>query len=178
MNPQKKYPRTLKSGQQGMALFVALIMILLLTLLGLAAIQVTAMQEKMAGNYRTFNFAFNRAEDALRRVEFDVQQTVASVGPFGVDTDPAVQCVNGNINGLQSLRSWSDLREPTGSAEQRIANITGCSGVPSTVKDDNSSDQPPQTFLIFAADSDRDAGQNPTSVVVLEATYTERPAAL
>jgi len=178
MNSAKRSLKDFGVPQKGMALFVALIMILLLTLLGLAAIQVTAMQEKMAGNYRTFNFAFNRAEDALRKVEFDVQQTIARVGPFGVDTDPAVQCVNGNINGLQSLRSWSDLREPTGAAEQRIANITGCSGVPSTVKDDNSSDQPPQTFLIFASDSDRNAGQNPTSVVVLEATYTERPAAL
>ena len=162
-------------GQQGVALYVALIMLLLLTLLGLAALQVTAMQERMTGNYRTFNLAFNRAEEALRQVEFDIQQTIARVGPFGVDTDPAIQCVNGDINGLGDLRGWADAREPATAAATRVANITGCSGIPSSVKDDNSADLPPQTFLIFAANSDRVS--NPSSVVVLEATYTERPGA-
>lgn len=165
----------LQSRQRGVALYVALIMLLLLTLLGLAAMQVTSMQERMSGNYRTFNLAFNRAEDSLRQVEFDIQRTIVEAGPFAVDTDPAVQCVNGEITGLGDLRVWSDSRDPATTAATRIANITGCSGVPSSIKDDNSADQPPQTFLILAANSDRD--QNPSSVVVLEATYTERPAA-
>lgn len=160
--------------QRGVALYVALIMLLLLTLLGLAALQVTSMQERMSGNYRTFNLAFNRAEDALRQVEFEIQQTIAEAGPFAVETDPAVQCVNGDITGLGDLRTWADDSEPGGAAT-RVANITGCSGIPSSVKDDNSADVAPQTFLIFAANSDRDT--NPSSVVVLEATYTERPAA-
>lgn len=163
------------SRQRGVALYVALIMLLLLTLLGLAALQVTSMQERMTGNYRTFNLAFNRAEDALRQIEFDIQQKIAQAGPFSVDTDPAIQCVNGDITGLGDLRTWADNRDPAAAAATRVANITGCSGIPSSVKDDNSADQPPQTFLIFAANSDRDT--NPSSVVVLEATYTERPAA-
>lgn len=162
--------------QQGVALYVALIMLLLLTLLGLAALQVTAMQERMTGNFRTFNLAFNRAEDALRQAEFEIQQTIAQVGPFGVDTDPAIQCINGDINGLGDLRTWANAREPRDSAEVRVANITGCSGIPSSIRDDNSADIEPQTFLIFAANSDRVT--NPSSVVVLEATYTERPGAL
>jgi type IV pilus assembly protein PilX len=161
--------------QQGVALYVALIMLLLLTLLGLAALQVTAMQERMTGNYRTFNLAFNRAEQTLRQAEFDIQQTIATVGPFGVDTDPSIQCVNGDITGLNDLRTWADNREPTSAATSRVANITNCSGVPSSVKDDNSADLPPQNFLIFAANTDRDS--NASSVVVLEATYTERPGA-
>ncbi len=159
--------------QQGIALYVALIMLLLLTLLGLAALQVTSMQERMSGNFRTYNLAFNRAEDTLRAREFDIQQTIAQMGPLGVQTDPAVQCLNGNIIGLDSLRTWADKRAPSTSAETRVANITGCSGIPSSIRDDNSADPPPQTFLIFAANSDRDT--NPTSVVVLEATYSERP---
>lgn len=161
--------------QQGVALYVALIMLLLLTLLGLAALQVTSMQERMTGNFRTFNLAFNRAEETLRREEFEIQQEIAQAGPFGVDTDPAVQCFNGDLTGVQDLRTWADGREPAAGAATRVVNITGCSGIPSSVKDDNSADLPPQTFLIFAANSDRPT--NPSSVVVLEATYTERPAA-
>lgn len=166
---------TLPRRQRGVALYVALIMLLLLTLLGLAALQVTSMQERMTGNFFTFNLAFNRAEDTLRVREFDIQQTIAQSGPFGVDTDPAVQCVNGDITGLDALRTWADTREPAAAAATRVANITGCSGIPSSIRDENSADIAPQTFLIFAANSDRDT--NPSSVVVLEATYTERPSA-
>lgn len=165
--------------QQGIALYVALIMLLLLTLLGLAALQVTSMQERMTGNFLTFNLAFNRAEDTLRREEFEIQQDIARAGPFGVETDPAVQCFNGDLTGVQDLRTWADGRQPIAGAATRVVNITGCSGIPSSVKDDNSADLPPQTFLIFAANSDRDTTPftGPSSVVVLEATYTERPGA-
>lgn len=162
--------------QRGIALYVALIMLLLLTLLGLAAIQVTAMQERMVGNYRTFNLAFNRTEQALRDEEFKIQDAIARFGAFGVPSDPAIQCSVGNINGLGTLRGWANDVLPTGAAQVRVANITGCSGILTTVKDENSVDQPLQTFLVLASQSDRDTG--PSSVVVLEATYTERPAAL
>lgn len=166
-------------GQQGIALYVALIMLLLLTLIGLAALQVTSMQERMTGNFLNLNLAFNRAEDTLRREEFEIQQDIARAGPFGVETDPAVQCINGDLTGVQDLRTWADGRQPIAGAATRVVNITGCSGIPSSVKDDNSADLPPQTFLIFAANSDRDTTPftGPSSVVVLEATYTERPGA-
>lgn len=169
-------PRAAPRRQGGVALYVALIMLLLLTLLGVAALQVTAMQERMAGNFRTYNLAFNRAEEALRNREFDIQRTIAESGAFGVDTDPNITCVGGNIAGLDTLRTWADNATPTAVAQVRVANITGCSGVPSSVVDDGSADQPPQTFLIVTGHSDRDV--SPTSVVVLEATYTERPPAL
>lgn len=174
MKPVFRHPR-LPHRQDGIALYVALIMLLLLTLLGLAALQVTSMQERMSGNFRTFNLAFNRAEDTLRESEFEIQQRIAEAGPFAVETDPAIQCINGNIAGLDVLRTWADGREASAGSAARVANITGCSGIPSSIRDDNSADQPPQTFLIFAANSDRDT--DPSSVVVLEATYTERPAA-
>jgi len=163
-------------AQRGIALYVALIMLLLLTLLGLAAIQVTSMQERMVGNYRTFNLAFNRAEQALRDEEFKIQDTIARFGAFGVESDPAVQCSVGNINGMGTLRSWANNLEPTGAAQARVSNITGCSGILSSVTDKNTADLQPQTFLVFASQSDRDT--NSSSVVVLEATYTERPPAL
>lgn len=50
---------------QGAILFVALIMLLLLTLLAVTAMQVTMLQERMSGNFRALQVAFERAEGRL-----------------------------------------------------------------------------------------------------------------
>lgn len=55
--------------QHGMALFVSLIFLLLLTIIGVAAMQGAGMQEKMAGNTRLKNQSFQLAEAALREGE-------------------------------------------------------------------------------------------------------------
>ena len=52
--------------QQGAVLIVGLIMMLLLTIIGLAAIRGTDLQERMAGNMRDRNLAFQSAEAGLR----------------------------------------------------------------------------------------------------------------
>ena len=52
-----------------MALFVSLIFLLLLTIIGVAAMQGAGMQEKMAGNTRLKNQSFQLAEAALREGE-------------------------------------------------------------------------------------------------------------
>src|SRR6187431_451621 len=54
------------NAQQGAALVIALIMLLVLTVLGLTAMQVTRMEERMAGNSRDINLAFQGAEAGLR----------------------------------------------------------------------------------------------------------------
>ena len=56
-------------GQRGSALVVALIFLLLMTLLGISAMQGSSMQERMAGNLRDRNMAFQSAEAALRSGE-------------------------------------------------------------------------------------------------------------
>ena len=55
--------------QQGAALVVALIMLVLMTLVGITAMQVTTVQEKMVANSRDLNVAFQAAEAALLRGE-------------------------------------------------------------------------------------------------------------
>jgi type IV pilus assembly protein PilX len=54
------------NAQRGAALVVALIMLLVMTVLGIAAMQVTRMEERMAGNSRDINLAFQGAEAGLR----------------------------------------------------------------------------------------------------------------
>jgi type IV pilus assembly protein PilX len=51
--------------QQGFVLVVALVLLLVLTLLGLAAAQSTSLEERMAGNARNHDLAFQAAEAGL-----------------------------------------------------------------------------------------------------------------
>ncbi|PKM43217.1 MAG: pilus assembly protein PilX [Gammaproteobacteria bacterium HGW-Gammaproteobacteria-1] len=55
--------------QRGAVLIVALIFLLLLTLIGTAAMRTTTLQERMAGNTRDLNLSFQAAEAALRAGE-------------------------------------------------------------------------------------------------------------
>ncbi|RZL14979.1 MAG: hypothetical protein EOO89_15280 [Pedobacter sp.] len=57
------------SKQRGVVLIIGLIMLLLLTVIGMAAVRGTSMQEQMAGNMRDHNLAFQSAEAALRAGE-------------------------------------------------------------------------------------------------------------
>ena len=51
--------------QSGIALVLALVFLLLLTIIGIAALNTTSLEEKMAGNVKDRNLAFQAAESAL-----------------------------------------------------------------------------------------------------------------
>lgn len=55
--------------QGGSALIISLVFLLLLTILGFGAMQGSLLQERMAGNARDVNIAFQAAEAALRAGE-------------------------------------------------------------------------------------------------------------
>ena len=61
------YPH--KKHQSGVVLVISLIMLLLLTILGITSMQVNGIEEKMAGNSRDQNIAFQAAESTLRQAE-------------------------------------------------------------------------------------------------------------
>lgn len=58
-----------RRGEHGSALAIALVFLLVLTLLGLSAMRSSNLQERMAGNLRDRNMAFQSAEAALRAGE-------------------------------------------------------------------------------------------------------------
>jgi len=58
--------------QRGAVLIVALVLLLVLTVLGTAGIQDTAMEERMAGNFRDHSAAMQAAESALRAGEIEL----------------------------------------------------------------------------------------------------------
>lgn len=63
------HPRPPLRRQRGIVLVVALIMLLLMTMAGLASMRGTTLEERMAGNWRDQNLAFQGAEAALRHGE-------------------------------------------------------------------------------------------------------------
>ena len=81
--------------QQGMALVISLLFLMAMTMVGVAGMQGTVLEEKMIGNLRDRNLAFSAAEAALRAGESllprerdlpDFNDT--GIGGFYKDTTP------------------------------------------------------------------------------------------
>ncbi len=83
--------------QRGAALIVSLILLLVMTLLGATAMQGTVLEEKMAGNFRDMNLAFQAAEVALRDAESDIPSRVSGLTNFSED------CTNGLCDATAGL---------------------------------------------------------------------------
>lgn len=71
--------------EKGSVLIVALMFLLLLTIISTSAMRGATMQERMAGNTRDWNIAFQSAEAALREAEAFLQ--VTPVLPEFLDQD-------------------------------------------------------------------------------------------
>jgi len=65
----------LKRQQRGATLIVCLIILVVITFMGVSSIQDTTMEEKMAGNMKNRNMAFQGAESALRAGEVYLDST-------------------------------------------------------------------------------------------------------
>ena len=68
--------------QSGTVLAISLIMLVLLTLIGITGTRVTSLEEKMAGNSRDQNLAFQAAEAALRSGEDKIVNGIVSLSAF------------------------------------------------------------------------------------------------
>jgi type IV pilus assembly protein PilX len=98
------------AGQAGFALVVGLILLLVVTMLGLAAMQVTTQQERMAGNLRDRNIALQAAETALRQGEAALMNrcinTFSGSGAYDVEGNSSAQRLF--VEGAASV-AWTDL---------------------------------------------------------------------
>jgi len=133
LNTKPSYPR----AEHGMALILALIFLLVLTILGVGAMQNTLLQERMAGNYAERNQAFQMAELAVRSVEREHRQAIDAGGVVPASHDQAdwpaacpdifddeeryaLGCsgsaVAANRDCLDAM-SWQSVNVPSGSAE-------------------------------------------------------------
>jgi type IV pilus assembly protein PilX len=78
---------SLPARERGAALVTSMLLLLVLTIVGITAMQVTRTQERMAGGARDMNLAFQGAEAALRNGE-----TMIQAETMRPDTCIAVAC--------------------------------------------------------------------------------------
>lgn len=92
------------SGQRGVALVVALILLVVITLVGLAAVSGTIMQQKMSSNFYDRDVAFQAAEAALRQAQVAIGSATASAAaPAGFyDCSPPAPNGTGANNQCQT----------------------------------------------------------------------------
>lgn len=79
----------LHTRQAGVSLVIVLVFLVMLSLLGVTAMRTAGIEEKMSGNERDRQLAFEAAEAALRDAERDVQQNLNLSSPF------AAACTDG-----------------------------------------------------------------------------------
>jgi type IV pilus assembly protein PilX len=68
--------------QRGAILIVSMLMLLVMTLIGVTAVSTTTLEEKMAGNARQRQLAFQAADSALREAEAWLNTNIMTVSQF------------------------------------------------------------------------------------------------
>ena len=68
------------TSQRGATLIVALLFLILITILGISSVSSITLEEKMAGNSRDQQIAFQAAESALRDAEIDLETGIGGGG--------------------------------------------------------------------------------------------------
>lgn len=135
----RKSLNSLKSRKQqsGAVLYVALIMLILMALIGIVAMQVASLQERMSANYQAGSLAFQNAESNARGREIAIKAAVESGSVVVPDlpprdcttvTDPADwnNATKAHVRRLDLCFSWGALDYPSDESEKtdQIYQIT------------------------------------------------------
>ena len=98
------------SGEQrGATLAIVLIFLVLVTLIGVTAMTTTTLEEKMAGNLKEQNLAFQAAESALRDAKLDIQGLNAAGTVSPTRRNPPISGETGFNDGTDTRPSCSTL---------------------------------------------------------------------
>lgn len=168
--------RSLSSGQRrqaGVALITGLIFLVMLTLIALAAMQSTTLEERMAGNARSRDLAFQGAEAAVRAAE--VVLSGASLPPFnGSKAGYYAQLANGASTDYWKTYDWD------GKSVAYVGALTGVKEARFVVEalpanmasggDDSLVAKPLSGGEIFRITA-RGIGTDGTSTVILQTTF-------
>ncbi|MGH8351987.1 MAG: pilus assembly PilX family protein [Pseudomonas sp.] len=115
--------------QSGAVLLVCLVMLLILTMIGVASMSNSTLQERMAGGVRDYNVAFQAAEASLRAGEAYVRQQVEA------STDPTLLFQAASNCPAVTSAQWSapaDLSLKPKAPVCQVTNYYGNSGGPTS----------------------------------------------
>lgn len=154
-----------RSAQNGATLMVAMIFLIVLSLLGVAAVQNNTFQEKMAGNTRDRDLAFEAAEAALRDASANI--VTLRPGPWDGSAAGLSTYVATNANDTaywNNSAQWSSFRTPA-------TNIAKVSAQPQYRIEKKPNIGSAEYYRVTA----RGFGASNTTVVILQAEYTYTP---
>lgn len=158
-------------SQRGAVLYVALMMLVLLALIGVTAMQVTGLQERMTASYRSANLAFQGAEGRAREREIAIARQVKSSGVEALQIDAPICSAEGfDPSGwAESLKYANPLPADTKlSYVRRIDECVSAGGSISSGKEPVSEN----TNLIFQVTAYAvDRGTNPGSDSVIDTIF-------
>jgi len=147
-----------RKNQSGAALYVSLIMLILMTLIGVVAMQVAGLQERMSANYQASNMAFQNAEADARAQENDLAEAVSDglnpatdIPPMNCEAafDPETHDVDDpHVRRLDMCFAWGPLDVPSDEAERTD-----------------------QIYQVTAYSQDRDAALFPSSEAVIDTVF-------
>jgi type IV pilus assembly protein PilX len=122
--------------QSGAALYIALIMLILMALIGIVAMQVASLQERMSANYQAGSMAFQNAESGARDQEITLKNAVSAGSAVPTDLPP-LDCKTTfdaegytgaapHVRRLDLCFSWGGLDYPADESEKtdQIFQIT------------------------------------------------------
>ncbi len=133
---------TTRADQSGSALIVGMIFLLVMTMLGVTAMQTTSLEERMAGNMRDRGISLQAAELALRMGDSDAlaktppDSSAAGVFDYLADlapepTDHASWAASGNTRAWETLDKFSQFKlTKTSSSTSANAAFPGVSSQP------------------------------------------------
>jgi type IV pilus assembly protein PilX len=144
--------------QRGAVLYIALMLLILLSLLGIVGMQVASMQERMSSNYRAVNVAFQASERSVRDTERSIEEIDNNTGD------------GGDLNAADIHRLCDDGYDPTRwVGEQALADApavnvrrieTCIQGEAKLEMGQPESEEPTRVYQITSFASDRDDANN------------------
>jgi len=94
-------------SQHGATLAIVLIFLVLVTLVSVTALSTTTLEERMAGNLRDQNLAFQAAESALRDAKLDISGAVVPGGAIAKLRSPTISGATGFGDSASTLGTCS-----------------------------------------------------------------------
>lgn len=162
-------------GQSGVALVTSLVILLVLSLLALAGMQSSVLEERMAGNMSNRNLAFQAAEAALRDAEYFLESaTLPAFDGSGGLYQPTVAGTASRWN----LIAWDDTdsRQISGTdtisdvAQQPRYIIEDMGALESTASGSLVASEPVPDNRVYRVTA-RGVGGTATAIVMLQCTF-------
>lgn len=165
--------------QRGAILVTSMLLLLVLTIIGVTVMQMSRMQERMAGNTRDVNLAFQAAEGAMRGAEIWIWKLAAR--PLGCSESPCTVWVQDGLTGTIANRDaewWEDNGQTYGQA-----TMAGVKEAPSSIVEELGFvrtdggvvlGQDPPDGRDFYQVTSRSTGGSGLAEIVLQSTYTRK----